>query len=61
MPKHEYPDHWKGEKGLYCVGMSGRGLAGISSDAILVANDIHKILEARKNNAGAALLEVILE
>ncbi|KAF4366307.1 hypothetical protein CsatB_023494 [Cannabis sativa] len=44
MPKNKYPNHWKGDNGIYCIGMSGRGLAGISSDAILVANDIHNIL-----------------
>ncbi|XP_062114799.1 probable indole-3-pyruvate monooxygenase YUCCA10 [Humulus lupulus] len=44
MPKNKYPNHWKGDNGIYCIGMSGRGLAGISSDAILVANDIDNIL-----------------
>lgn len=40
MPKNEYPSHWKGEKGVYCAGMSGNGLSGVSSDAINIANHI---------------------
>ncbi|PON82018.1 Pyridine nucleotide-disulfide oxidoreductase, class-II [Trema orientale] len=53
MPKNEYPNHWKGENRVYCIGMSGRGIAGISSDAILVTDDIHKILDASKKATGA--------
>ncbi|KAM5568994.1 putative indole-3-pyruvate monooxygenase YUCCA10 [Rosa sericea] len=47
-PKNRYPYHWKGEKGLYCVGFSGRGIQGISSDSKAVAQDIYRILMAQK-------------
>ena len=40
MPKHDFPNHWKGKNGLYCAGLSRRGLAGLSMDAQNVANDI---------------------
>ncbi|KAL5714619.1 indole-3-pyruvate monooxygenase [Ranunculus cassubicifolius] len=40
MPKMEFPNHWKGENGLYCAGFSSRGLAGISKDAEAIARDI---------------------
>ncbi|XXG39351.1 hypothetical protein AAC387_Pa01g0335 [Persea americana] len=40
MPKHDFPNHWKGKNGLYCAGFSRRGLAGLSMDAQNVANDI---------------------
>ncbi|KAG5595603.1 hypothetical protein H5410_036835 [Solanum commersonii] len=38
-----FPNHWKGENGLYCVGFSKRGLAGISMDAINIIDDIKTI------------------
>ncbi|KAF5204183.1 Flavin-containing monooxygenase, partial [Thalictrum thalictroides] len=40
MPKAKFPNHWKGENGLYCAGLSSRGLAGIYADAHAIANDI---------------------
>ncbi|KAK1614589.1 hypothetical protein QYE76_020106 [Lolium multiflorum] len=39
-PKAEFPEGWKGESGLYSVGFTRRGLAGVSLDAIRVAGDI---------------------
>ncbi|KAH7517137.1 hypothetical protein FEM48_Zijuj09G0030400 [Ziziphus jujuba var. spinosa] len=42
--KQSYPNHWKGKNGLYCVGLSGRGLYGAKVDAINVANDIKSLL-----------------
>ena len=39
-PTKEYPNHWKGENGLYCAGLARRGLAGIAADAKNIANDI---------------------
>ncbi|KAG5581444.1 hypothetical protein H5410_052071 [Solanum commersonii] len=41
--KNEFPNHWKGENGLYCAGFSKRGLAGISMDAITIVDDIKTI------------------
>ncbi|XP_056170982.1 probable indole-3-pyruvate monooxygenase YUCCA10 [Syzygium oleosum] len=40
IPKPSSPNHWKGEKGLYCVGLSRRGFYGAASDAQNVADDI---------------------
>ncbi|KAL6185968.1 hypothetical protein ACLB2K_042090 [Fragaria x ananassa] len=50
-PKNKYPEHWKGEKGVYCVGFSGKGIPGISFDTMDVANDIHQILLVKTGNA----------
>jgi indole-3-pyruvate monooxygenase len=33
-------NEWKGKNGLYAVGFSRRGLLGVSTDAIKVADDI---------------------
>ncbi|XP_059433539.1 probable indole-3-pyruvate monooxygenase YUCCA10 [Corylus avellana] len=48
MPKNSFPCHWKGENGLYCAGLSKRGLYGIAMDAQAIANDVEKVLSARK-------------
>lgn len=40
MPKRGLANPWKGENGLYCVGLGMAGLAGISRDAKSVAADI---------------------
>ncbi|KAL6871564.1 hypothetical protein ACP4OV_014393 [Aristida adscensionis] len=39
-PRVPFPDGWKGESGLYSVGFTRRGLSGVSSDAVKVAQDI---------------------
>ncbi|OAY80889.1 putative indole-3-pyruvate monooxygenase YUCCA4 [Ananas comosus] len=39
-PKSPFPNGWKGENGLYCVGFTGRGLHGAGQDAVKVAQDI---------------------
>ncbi|KAL1816603.1 hypothetical protein ACET3Z_019177 [Daucus carota] len=44
LPKPEFPNHWKGEKGLYCVGLARRGLYGAAMDAQNVASDIYKLV-----------------
>jgi indole-3-pyruvate monooxygenase len=46
MPKREFPNHWKGGNGLYCVGLAMKGLAGISHDAKSVAADIKSIVDS---------------
>jgi indole-3-pyruvate monooxygenase len=46
MPKREFPNHWKGENGLYCVGLSMKGLAGVSCDAKTVAADIKSVVDS---------------
>ncbi|GAA0164516.1 hypothetical protein Leryth_000306 [Lithospermum erythrorhizon] len=40
MPKKAFPNSWKGEKGLFTVGFTKRGLLGTSSDAINIAREI---------------------
>ncbi|RYR47893.1 hypothetical protein HN51_052524 [Arachis hypogaea] len=49
MPKPSYPNHWKGEHGIYSAGFSKRGLEGISFDAKKIANDINFTLTSRVN------------
>ncbi|PIA47711.1 hypothetical protein AQUCO_01400361v1 [Aquilegia coerulea] len=44
MPKHKFPDHWKGSNGLYCAGLGKRGLAGVNMDARAIADDIKSLL-----------------
>ncbi|KGN63147.2 probable indole-3-pyruvate monooxygenase YUCCA4 isoform X2 [Cucumis sativus] len=40
MPKTPFPNGWKGERGLYTVGFTRRGLLGTASDAMKIANDV---------------------
>lgn len=40
MPNRRFPNHWKGENGLYCSGFGRQGLLGISNDAQKIASDI---------------------
>ncbi|KAJ3703953.1 hypothetical protein LUZ61_007658 [Rhynchospora tenuis] len=42
FPKKGFPNHWKGCNGLYFAGFARKGLAGISMDAVKIANDIKK-------------------
>ncbi|XBI06793.1 hypothetical protein VPH35_134775 [Triticum aestivum] len=44
LPIKEYPNHWKGENGLYRAGLERRGLAGIAADAKNIANDIKSVI-----------------
>ncbi|XP_010910445.1 probable indole-3-pyruvate monooxygenase YUCCA10 [Elaeis guineensis] len=44
FPKQQFPNHWKGKNGLYCVGLARRGLQGVSMDAQNIANDIAEIV-----------------
>ncbi|XP_012571991.1 probable indole-3-pyruvate monooxygenase YUCCA10 [Cicer arietinum] len=44
MPKNGYPNHWKGENGLYCAGLARRGLWGVKVDAEAIAEDITQTL-----------------
>lgn len=43
MPKQSFPEHWKGRHGLYCAGLSRRGLPGVSMDAQNIANHINMV------------------
>ncbi|PSS01158.1 Indole-3-pyruvate monooxygenase [Actinidia chinensis var. chinensis] len=40
LPKTPFPNSWKGEKGLYTVGFTRRGLLGTASDSLKIARDI---------------------
>lgn len=40
MPKSAFPNGWKGTCGVYAVGFTRRGLSGVSSDAVRIADDI---------------------
>ncbi|KAJ8623133.1 hypothetical protein MRB53_031662 [Persea americana] len=40
FPKPSYPQHWKGNRGLYCVGLVRKGFYGLSMDAQCIADDI---------------------
>ncbi|KAI3678992.1 hypothetical protein L6452_38297 [Arctium lappa] len=44
LTKAMYPNHWKGENGLYCIGLSRRGLYGAAMDAQNIANHIFNLL-----------------
>ncbi|CAN4091463.1 unnamed protein product [Withania somnifera] len=44
LPKPEFPEHWKGKNGLYCVGLSRRGLYGIAFDAQNIATHINSLM-----------------
>ncbi|KAK9111526.1 hypothetical protein Scep_019045 [Stephania cephalantha] len=50
MPKHNFPSHWKGANGVYCAGLSQRGLAGVSKDAMTIADDIKNSITREKDN-----------
>ncbi|KAG2406626.1 hypothetical protein LR48_Vigan03g289400 [Vigna angularis] len=45
LPKPKYPRHWKGNNGLYCVGLSRRGFYGAAADAENIANDINFFMQ----------------
>lgn len=46
LPRKPFPNGWKGEKGLYAVGFTKRGLLGSSIDAKRIADDIEHSLKA---------------
>ncbi|KAK9206801.1 hypothetical protein WN943_017082 [Citrus x changshan-huyou] len=49
IPKQSYPNHWKGKNGLYCVGLSRKGLYGAAADAQNIADHINSILSPLSN------------
>ncbi|KAI3454044.1 hypothetical protein Pfo_010707 [Paulownia fortunei] len=59
MPKAPFPNGWKGEKGLYAVGFTRRGLLGTSSDAVNIARDIAdqwRTIKGWKSSCGSHIL-----
>ncbi|KAL6849962.1 hypothetical protein ACP4OV_020589 [Aristida adscensionis] len=49
MAARSYPENWKGENGLYCVGLARRGIGGSCQDAELIAGDISKQLRPEED------------
>ena len=39
------PNHWKGNNGLYCVGLAQRGFFGANLEAQNVADDIASLMQ----------------
>lgn len=39
-PKQMYPNQWKGENGLFCVGLARRGLNTVAIEAQNIAHHI---------------------
>ncbi|KAG8052658.1 hypothetical protein GUJ93_ZPchr0001g31777 [Zizania palustris] len=50
MARRSYPEHWKGENGLYCAGMVRRGIYGSCEDAELIAGDISRLQQQRRSS-----------
>ncbi|KAB1227219.1 putative indole-3-pyruvate monooxygenase YUCCA10 [Morella rubra] len=48
IQENGFPQHWKGEKWLYCAGFTRRGLFGVSMDAKAIAEDINQAIQNRK-------------
>ncbi|KMT05820.1 hypothetical protein BVRB_7g165940 [Beta vulgaris subsp. vulgaris] len=44
LPKPDFPNHWKGKNGLYCVGLARKGLYGAAMDAENISNDVKENL-----------------
>jgi len=42
LPKKPFPNGWKGDHGLYAVGLTKRGLMGASMDARRIAQDMEQ-------------------
>ncbi|KAJ7969615.1 Flavin-containing monooxygenase [Quillaja saponaria] len=55
LPRKEFPNGWKGERGLYAVGFTKRGLLGASIDAKRIAEDIEPRWKAAKAMKVSAL------
>ncbi|CAL0305283.1 unnamed protein product [Lupinus luteus] len=50
FPKNAFPNHWKGENGLYCAGLSRRGLFGVRADAEAITEDINQVHKKHNTN-----------
>ncbi|XP_047319475.1 probable indole-3-pyruvate monooxygenase YUCCA9 isoform X3 [Impatiens glandulifera] len=55
FPNTPFPNGWKGKAGLYAVGFTRKGLAGVSIDALKISHDIAKVwkqdLQQKKDKA----------
>ncbi|BAS95011.1 indole-3-pyruvate monooxygenase YUCCA2 [Oryza sativa Japonica Group] len=54
LPRKAFPNGWKGERGLYSVGFSRRGLMGTAADARRIAHDIHMQWKSSKGRSRPA-------
>lgn len=54
MAARPYPEHWKGENGLYCAGLARRGIYGSYSDAELIAGDISELLRPQQTHSNGS-------
>jgi hypothetical protein len=52
MAARAYPEHWKGDNGLYCAGLIRRGIYGSYEDAELIAGDISGLLQPHQQAQG---------
>ncbi|KAL5229306.1 hypothetical protein ABZP36_017571 [Zizania latifolia] len=50
MARRSYPEHWKGENGLYCAGLVRRGIYGCCEDAEFIAGDISRQQQQRRSS-----------
>ena len=50
LPRKSFPGGWKGERRLYAVGFTKRGLLGSSFDAKRIAEDIEHHWKAETSN-----------
>ncbi|XP_024982107.1 probable indole-3-pyruvate monooxygenase YUCCA10 [Cynara cardunculus var. scolymus] len=48
LAKPMYPNHWKGDNGLFCVGLARRGLYGAAMDAQNIAHHVFNLLSLSK-------------
>ncbi|XP_071741332.1 probable indole-3-pyruvate monooxygenase YUCCA10 [Rutidosis leptorrhynchoides] len=46
-PKQMYPNQWKGENGLYCVGLARRGLVTVAMEAQNIAHHIFNVINTK--------------
>ncbi|KAM7490319.1 hypothetical protein LguiA_033240 [Lonicera macranthoides] len=61
MPKTPFPNGWKGEKGLYTVGFTRRGLLGTASDAVKIARDIADQWRTIQDNKNICTPHIIVQ
>ncbi|KAI3875022.1 hypothetical protein MKW98_019595 [Papaver atlanticum] len=45
VSKTKFANNWKGNNGLYCVGLCGRGIEPASIESVKIANDINFLLQ----------------
>ncbi|XP_030945615.1 indole-3-pyruvate monooxygenase YUCCA6 isoform X2 [Quercus lobata] len=48
LPRRPFPNGWKGQRGLYAVGFTKRGILGASMDAKRIAEDIERYWKVDK-------------